>query len=124
MKPAAVILMLLPLAFAGACYLFPDSENAEVVLCFWALCTIACLACGFVIRRKHPRLAWACVGIGFLQIVLMLLPGLKRENAHAVAGSTAQAIRPNCAGGEGGMTVLFANGCACAAAPQHHRSAQ
>ena len=54
MKPAAIILMSVPFLFASACYLFLYSEKAEVILGCWALCTVACLGWGFIIRRKHP----------------------------------------------------------------------
>ena len=94
MKLATTILMLVPFAFASACYLFPYAGNAEVILGFWAVCTVACLGWGFLIRRRHPRLAWACVAIGFLQLALMLLPALKQEKAHGAAVETAHSIGP------------------------------
>ena len=92
MKPAAIILMSVPFLFASACYLFPYTEKAEVILGCWALCTVACLGWGFIIRRKHPGLARACVVLGFMQLALMLLPALKRERAHGATGRTAQAM--------------------------------
>ena len=115
--------MLVPFAFASACYLFPYTGNAEVILGFWAVCTVACLGWGFLIRRKHPGLAWACVAIGFLQLGLMLLPGLKKEKAHGAAENTAHPTGPN-------HWVQATPGCAClfvlchwAGAPDPARSA-
>jgi hypothetical protein len=106
MKLATIVLMLMPFAFASACYLFPSTRNAEMILGFWAVCTVACLGWGFLIRRRHPGLAWVCVAIGFVQLALMLLPALKKEKAHGAARNMAHSIglnhwvqaTPGCAG--------------------------
>jgi hypothetical protein len=95
MKLATIVLMVVPFAFASACYLFPYTGNAEVILGFWAACTVACLGWGFLIRRRHPGLAWACVAIGFLQLALMLLPALKKGKSHGPGDKTAHSIGLN-----------------------------
>jgi hypothetical protein len=69
--------------------------QAEVILGFWAVGTVACLGWGFFIRRRHPGLAWACVAIGFLQLALMLLPALQKGKSHGPADRTAHSIGPN-----------------------------
>ena len=122
MKLATIVLMLVPFAFASACYLFPYTGNAEVILGFWAVCTVACLGWGFLIRRRCPGLAWACVVIGFLQLALMLFPALKKEKAHGAADKALRSIGANHpAGGNAGLALLFAVDLHWPAAPQHER---
>ncbi len=87
--------MLSPFVFALAYYRFPQSDSLGIITGLWAVSSVACLACGFRIRRKHAGLAWACLAIGFIQLVLMTLPGLKPQKTREPVTLSVQSARPN-----------------------------
>lgn len=111
MEIATLILMVVPFVFAVAYYCFPHAERSETLTWLWAICTLACFAWGFLIRRKHPARAWACVVIGFLQLLLMSMPAFKPVKTRGPEGETAGVFRPNLSP-EPTAAGLFACGCA------------
>ncbi len=94
MEVTRTILMLSPFVFALAYYSFPQSDSRGIIMWLWAVSSVACLACGFRIRRKHAGLAWACLAIGCIQFVLMTLLGLKPQKTREPVTLSVQAARP------------------------------
>jgi hypothetical protein len=95
MEIVTVVLMVLPFVFASAYYSLPHIESDGLITWLWAISSVAALAWAFVIRRKHPGRAWACVGIGFLQLLLMSLPAFKPVKTRGPLHTALPANGPN-----------------------------
>ena len=122
MKTATVVFMLVPFVCGTACYLWQDSSSFEEMFGLWGFSTVACLVWGFFIRRKHRGQAWACVGIGLLQLAIMLLPALRKGKTHSTAGVPPHAAGPNSVvQATAGWLVCFMSDAHGPAAPDHDR---
>src|SRR5512135_1985754 len=84
MKTTAIILLVLPTVFLGMMFLYgPLDDNAGAVFgwsCF--LSAIACLVCGCFLRRAAGKLGWACIVVGSLYLILLVVVPLLVQAIH------------------------------------------
>ena len=75
MKTAAGILLVLPTVFfvMGMVYGRLDQGAGPFFVTLYLLSAVGCLALAWPLRRTNRKLAWGCVAVGSLYVVLLIL---------------------------------------------------
>ena len=83
MKPTTFILVLPFLNFLTAWSARGLSQEFGMALIVaWLLSTFACFGWAVYISRQSHFLGWLCVAVGFIQLIMFLLPVLSHVKLH------------------------------------------
>ena len=69
----SVIFVVAPILFGVLAHLIRESAAMGTLFWLWALFSVACLFWGRFVSRRNRSMAWGCVAIGMLQLILFLV---------------------------------------------------
>jgi hypothetical protein len=65
-----MLVLFLPVVMFSGFLAFHGSDAANATFALWMFTTVVCFIRGLFILRRHRRLAWCCIGVALLQIIL------------------------------------------------------